>query len=136
MKWFHSYVCECVILGATRSDSDRWRIHVLVWVKTDSPLVMCIFDSHVSCMYHAVTDKWKHNLKLYFHFYVYVYLYVSVSHQDRLEDMKCFHWYLCNLLHKKRRKKKKICMCASSIWITAGTDSDGWLICLTAWGIV
>ncbi len=39
---------------------------------------------------------------------------IYISHQDRLEDMKCFHSYVC---------------CALSIWITTGsetgTDSDG-----------
>ncbi len=36
--------------------------------------------------------------KLRFHLYVYVYMYmhvcISISHQDRLEDIKCFHSYV------------------------------------------
>ncbi len=32
-------------------------------------------------------------LKLRFH--LYMYMYISISYQDRLEDMKCFHSYVC-----------------------------------------
>ncbi len=32
-------------------------------------------------------------VKLCFHLYMYVY--ILVSHQDRLEDMKCFHSCIC-----------------------------------------
>ncbi len=37
----------------------------------------------------------RKTFKACFHLYMYVYICISVSHQDRLEDMKCFHSCIC-----------------------------------------
>ncbi len=73
-----------------------------------------------NCLGIAVETFASTNFKLRFHLYVYVS--VSVSYQDRLEDMKCFHSY--------------VFVCGSSIWIATDSDSDGGRIHHLVCGIV
>ncbi len=67
-----------------------------------------MFDSLMTsfCSYSVIIDIYNQSpkvivvrhdpspIKLKFYLYMYVCMYASISHQDRLADIKCFHSYI------------------------------------------
>ncbi len=65
--------------------------------------------AHALCRHYAAHMRiWKHSLSLCFHLYVYIYVRISVSHQNRLEDMKCFLSYVCISIIRFDHYKERI----------------------------